>query len=242
MAGGKSKTVSATVKYGTERIPIEVDFGKRRRLYITVSPDQSVQVKAPRRESMERVIEFVRSRAAWIDKHRRRFAQFKPLPLARRYANGEKLLYLGRQYTLKVVQNAGEDVKLRGRFLSVSTADRRDTDRIEALVEWWYVEHAWALFASRLDKCYESAPQLMIEYPDLRVRHMVRSWGTCSAKGWVNLNWELVKTPVCCIDYVITHELCHLRHRNHSKAFYRLLGRCMPDWRRRKERLDRYVI
>jgi predicted metal-dependent hydrolase len=241
MAGGRPRTVSATISLGAEQIPVIVDFAKRRRLYLLVNPDQTVLVKAPRRVSLADVMDFVRSRAHWIAKHRSRFAESQVVSLASEYVDGEQVLYMGRRYSLRIVQAAEADVKLRGRFLSVYVNDVGNSELIKALMEWWYGEHARKLLPLRLDRCFISAPQLMIEYPELRLRRMTRSWGTCSAKGWIHLNWELVKTPVACIDYVIMHELCHLRHRNHSKAFYQLLTRCMPDWRQRKRQLDRYV-
>jgi len=241
MRTGSSRTVSATISLGAEQIPVTVDFAKRRRLYLLVNPDQTVLVKAPRRVSLADVMDFVRSRAQWIAKHRSRFADSQVVSLASNYVDGEQVLYLGRRYSLRIAQDAEADVKLQGRFLNVYVNNVGNSALVEALVEWWYGEHARKLLPARLDRCFASAPQLLIDYPDLRLRRMTRSWGTCSAKGWIHLNWELVKTPPACIDYVIMHELCHLRHRNHSKAFYRLLARCMPDWRQRKQQLDRYV-
>jgi predicted metal-dependent hydrolase len=220
MAGGRPRTVSATIRVGTERIHVTVNFAKRRRLYLLVNPDQSVVVKAPHRVALADVMDFVRSRARWIAKHRGRFAKSQVISLASKYVDGEQVLYLGRRYSLRIVQAAEADAKLQGRCLSVYVDDVGNSELIEALVEWWYDGHARKILPARLDKCFASVPQLMIEYPELRLRRMTRSWGTCSAKGWINLNWELVKTPLACVDYVIMHELCHLRHRNHSKAFY----------------------
>ena len=71
---------------------------------------------------------------------------------------------------------------------------------------------------------------------------MKRSWGTCSKYGWIHLNSELVKISENCVDYVIVHELCHLRERKHNKRFYSLVAQALPDWRKRRRMLERYVI
>lgn len=74
--------------------------------------------------------------------------------------------------------------------------------------------------------------------PSISVRSMERRWGSLSTQGRMNLNVNLVKTPRACIAYVVTHELCHLEHQHHGKAFYALLERLMPDWERRKKKLE----
>ena len=98
------------------------------------------------------------------------------------------------------------------------------------------------LFRNRMDRCVESAPSLSGLCPDLRIRRMSKRWGSCSRKGTITLSLDLIKTPLHCIEYVITHELCHLLVHDHSPAFFRMLSRCMPDWERRKARLEEVVL
>jgi len=77
--------------------------------------------------------------------------------------------------------------------------------------------------------------------PTVTIRKMTRRWGSCTKRGTINLNTDLIKVPLTFIDYVIVHELCHLKVHNHSPAFYKLLTRSMPDWRQRKARLESFV-
>lgn len=161
----------------------------------------------------------------------------------RQYVSGETHLYLGRQYRLKVTKHRESSVKLIGRFLHARHAVKTDKEAIKDLVASWYHDHAVQFFDARLAKCLEGAKSLGLQQPPkLTVRSMTRRWGSCTKVGNISLNVDLVKTPIHCIDYVIVHELRHLKIHNHSPAFYRLLSQCMPDWKERKERLDAFRL
>ena len=122
------------------------------------------------------------------------------------------------------------------------TPDPSKTSRIRALVHLWYTEHAQEVYERRLRMCYERVKHHGVPYPAVRVRKMKTRWGSCTRGGTIVLNPELVRLPVPCVDYVITHELCHLKLHNHSQAFYRLLSQAMPDWMTRRERLNLAAI
>lgn len=107
----------------------------------------------------------------------------------------------------------------------------------------WYQSHAESIFQERMRRCaLQATPFQLGADIKLLVKPMTYRWGSCSKAGTTTLNTALVKTPLHCIDYVIMHELCHLCIHDHSPAFFRMLGRCMPDWQRRKERLELMVM
>ena len=106
----------------------------------------------------------------------------------------------------------------------------------------WYRKRAYETLGRYMERCDVIASRHGVPKPVLLIRTMRRRWGSCSPKGRITLNLNLVKAPVHCIEYVIMHELCHLKYNNHSKAFYSLLTRCQPDWRKRREILDKGVI
>ena len=230
------------VEYAGERIPVALEFGDRQRLLISVHPDGSVTALAPAGRSVEKVLSHLERRRAWIARQRRYFEVFHPLPQAKRFVSGETHLYLGRQYRLRVHRARDVDVKLVGRFLNVFVPDPETPRRVRTALDAWYRAHADAIFRDRMDRCLKSAPSLGGLTPTLRIRCMTRRWGSCSRKGTITLSIELIRTPLHCIEYVIMHELCHLRVHDHSPAFFRLLSRCMPDWEQRKARLDAVVL
>jgi len=231
-----------SVQFGSTSILFQIKFRERKRLAIHVHPDKSVEVIAPEGRNLDEVIHRVQKRAPWILKQLEYFEQFQPLPTPRRYVSGETHLYLGRQYRLKIRKSVEESVKLLGRHLRVETRNPQAMGRVAYLVEAWYREHARNLFHRRLDSCRASVRPLRSARPEIIVRRMKTRWGSCTRSGNLVLNTDLVRAPLDCIDYVIVHELCHLRVRLHSPAFYRLLTRYLPDWERRKVRLDRVAI
>ena len=229
------------LRYGNAVIRYSLERRERKTLAIEVHPDSSVRVKAPMQVRLEEVQERVLKRAAWIGKQQRLFAQYPP-PLPRRqYISGEGFRYLGRQYRLKVLEGE-ERVRLyRGR-LEVATATPTDRRRVEALVSGWYRSRAESVFRERYGACIEKVKACGITAPaGYALFNMPKRWGSCTKEGKVLLNPLLVSAPKECIDYVIVHELCHLKEHNHSSRFYALLDRAMPDWEERQSRLNRGV-
>jgi predicted metal-dependent hydrolase len=230
------------IEFGGETIPFMLEMRQRRRLSISVDPDRRVTVLAPADCRLTDVIARVQKRAAWITRQRAYFEQFHPLPHEKRYVSGETHLYLGCQYRLKIQNAVAESVKLMGSYLHVATANGHNASQVKWLLDNWYRKHAKDIFDTRLLRCLDDAPSLRVLPPAILIRRMSRRWGSCTKAGNILLNLDLVKTPLYCIEYVIMHELCHLRIHNHSPGYYRLLSRCMPDWEKRKTRLDSYVI
>lgn len=230
------------LKHGSLEVPFKIEFCDRRQLTIHVHPDMRLEVLAPTGRELDSVLDRVEARSGWIAKQWRYFERYQPTCPPRQYVSGETHLYLGRQYRLKVLKALESSVKLQGRFLKVWHVDKDDHFGIEELVSEWYRDHARKLFANRMTICLSCCKSLnLASTPKLSVKTMKRRWGSCTKSGNISLNIDLVKAPIHCIDYVIVHELCHLKIHNHSPAFYRLLTRIMPDWEKRKDRLDSQV-
>ena len=229
------------ITYGSSTIEFELIYTNRKTLGITVHPDLSVQVKAPLDASREKIFEKVEKRAAWILEQRRYFLALQPSRVKYLYKSGETHYYLGRQYRLKIVEGKAEEVRYKGRYLHIETMNKAP-QHVKQLLDNWYRERAKIKFAQYAEPLIERFKKYDVEPKELYVQRMKYRWGSCTAEGNIILNPKLVKAPIACIEYVIIHELCHLVHRNHTKAFYALQSREMPDWEKWKDRLERFVI
>ena len=230
------------VEYGDQQIPVSVAFAERKRLSISVRPDGSVTALAPAGRSLGDVLRHLHRRRSWIARQRRRFETYQPAPDSKRFISGETHLYLGRQYRLRVWHAREVNVKLVGRFFNAHVPSPKEPIVVRTALDAWYRVHAEQIFRERIARCLESAPSLRGIRLCLRIRRMHARWGSCSKAGTITLSTELVKVPLHCIEYVIMHELCHLRIHDHSPKFFRLLSRCMPDWQTRKALLDSIVL
>jgi predicted metal-dependent hydrolase len=229
------------IRYNGETIPFAIIRTRTKRLTISVYPDLAVRVKVPNGKSLLQIKARVEHRAAWIAKQLRHFRQCPPLPPRRRYVSGETHVFLGRQYRLKIHAADNNAVKLIGRYLHVYTPTPRSSYHVRARVEDWYREHAKQLLHRRVQQCHQRVKRFGIPLPIMRIQKMQQRWGSCTRTASIILNTELIKVPSQCIDYVIVHELCHLRVHGHNGRFFRLLTTCLPDWKVRKERLDSFI-
>jgi len=230
--------VMLSIRYGDKSYKYVVHSleSRKKSISIHVLPDASIEVKAPLHTPPQKIDEVMKKRARWIARHVDQIQQRRSQVLPREYISGETHFYLGRRYVLKVTRSDTDQVKLlQGSFM----VECKDTAamHVKALLDDWYKVHAKQVFERRLNLVAANIAWLD-GLPPVTIRHMKKQWGSCSSHRRISLNWNLVKAPMECIDYVITHELCHLREHNHSKNFYTLVGRYAPEWKQIKTKLD----
>lgn len=229
------------IKYGDTTIEFHLTYAARKTLEISVHPDLHVTVTAPQDTAIDAITAKVQKRANWILRQQREFETYLPQIPPRQYISGETHRYLGKQYRLKVIQDAdAEWVKLERGYLVVRTTDKSNTSRIKELVDKWYLRQARRVFHERVRLLLPRFERYRLPEFDLRIKDLQARWGSCSEAGTITLNLKLMQIPKPYIDYVIVHELCHLIQHNHSRHFYALLDRIMPDWRERRQQLNIY--
>jgi predicted metal-dependent hydrolase len=231
-----------TIAYGQESVSFEVCFSDRKTLDIAVQPDQQVIVTAPTNAPLETVDRRVREKVRWILQQQQFFSQFNPRTPPRKYISGETHLYLGRQYRLKVQPAPTPSVKLVGRYIHIATPTPQDSETVKELLDNWYGDRARIQFQEHLDQNFPRFAALGFEKPPLIIRPLSKRWGSLTAAHNLILNRDLIRAPRACIDYVITHELCHLKHPNHSQQFYNFLEIMLPNWKKFKLQLEQKLV
>ena len=230
-----------TLVHKDKRIDYNVYYSVRKTISIEVTNKQQVVVKAPVATSNNNIEKIIQKKANWITQKLDYFKNISPdaLPL-KQYIYGEKHLYLGSWYPLKISTSKINSVGIINDFLQVTTL--LDTpDNIKSQLQMWYVQQAKLLFLDIFENTWQyfttTIEQSLIK-PSFKIRAMRSRWGSYSTKNTVTLNSNLIKYPQVCIEAILMHEFCHILHFNHSKAFYNLLTKVMPNWKKHEKTLN----
>jgi predicted metal-dependent hydrolase len=227
-----------SIQFGSKKIIYELQYLKRKTLGITVTPEMNVLVTAPDNAQLEKIRTIVRKRAPWILKQQDFFLSFHPKTPAKKFVSGETHLYLGRAYKLKVSVAKKNAVILKGREIEVQAKVKR---RAKAILTSWYAIEAKIKFIEIAKPWIQKFGGTKVQPKSISIREMKNRWGSCTSKSRIILNPELIKAPKQCIEYVIVHELCHLVHHSHNQKFFDLQKKVMPDWEKRKMKLEKVL-
>lgn len=228
------------LRYGdrTTHYLVEESVRLTSKILIHVHPDGVVEVETPAGANPALVKAAMQKRARWIFDNLDATREARTYALPREYVGGETHFYLGRRYRLSVKEARGNSpVKLLRGTIQV-TLRVNDKAAVKQRLRQWYKERANDYFTRRLTKICADIEWLE-EAPRMKLVPMEYRWGSCSPKGSININPALVRAPKHCIDYVLIHEICHLKEHNHSKHFYALLDKHLPNWNSTKAELDR---
>ena len=220
--------------YQLERKPVK-------NINLRIRKDGSVYVSANEMVPCEEIDLFIQSKASYILKaidHFSELAQYKPQP--KQYVSGETFYIQGRGLRLQVSQATKETISSDGVYIFLKVKDSSDVEKKRRIVNRFLDQECITVFSEVMEDLYPLVKKYGIEKPSLRIRDMETRWGSClTKKRIITLNKRLLESPRNCIEYVVMHELCHLIHPNHSKHFYSFLTMLMPDWKERKDYLDK---
>lgn len=229
------------VHHGDREIIYQLERKPVKNLNLRVRKDASIYVSANDLVTEDTIDAFVSSKAQYIISALKRFeelAQYGMQP--KKYVSGETFYIQGRGIRLKVSEGLKDELQCDGVYLFLQVKDVEDTDRKQRIVTRYMDEQCKTVFNEIITETFPLFQKYGVAMPTLRIRDMETRWGSCLAKkGVITLNKRLLAAPRNCIEYVVMHEFCHFIHQNHSKQYYSFLTMLMPDWKQRKESLDK---
>lgn len=239
MSIGDEPVEQASVQYGLTTIEYAIHRSPRRTtVSIAVDPEAAVIVTAPLGVAREQLARIVASKGHWIRRTLRQVSDRQPARNSKEFVSGEGFYYLGKQFQLKLETASVQPVKLDDKYLHVSIPMDLSKEHWKAysraaLIDW-YRARAGRLLPIRAKTW---AKKLGLTLHTLSLSEPSTRWGSASKSGSIRINWRIIQAPGRLIDYVLVHELCHLEHSDHSREFWALLGRHMPDYEARKSAL-----
>ena len=234
------------IRFGKYRIEYLIKRTKRKRtVAISITPASQVIVLAPKSLRKREIKEIILKKALWIIDKKEYFKKIATLYPEREYVSGEQVLILGRRYRLKVIQsrdNYSDIPHLSGRkievYISENLKEDEKKDTIKNILFNWYQQKAQRVVTQRI-KMYSKL--LNVKVKEVIVKAHKKRWGSCSNNGVLRFNWKIVMAPISVLDYVVIHELCHLKIKNHSKEFWKSLSLFIPDYKEKKNWLKQNI-
>ncbi len=199
---------------------------KRKTLALIVENDGTLTVRAPLRMREADIRRFIEVKANWIK--RKQAGVQQEAVFLHQYVDGETFLYLGKEIPLRIVSHKKPALVMDGSFKLTKSAQLQ----AGPLFETWYKKQARTVLAERVE-CFVHEHGFKVK--KMRISSARTRWGSCSAKGTLSFTWRLVMAPLGVIDYVVVHELCHLKELNHSKTFWAQVEAILPDYKTRRK-------
>ena len=230
-------------QYKNQSFSISLKYSSRKTMGISIHPNKKIEITAPFGTPFASIQRAVERKSKWIFKQLEKLEKYQVMEHIREYTSGQTLKLLGWNYMIKIIQIENfeeEQIKKEKGLIKVYVHDRNQRERIHLLIEDWYRNEAMIYLAQKFEQCYERIKKYNISKPLYYLRYMNRRWGSCTSQGTILLNPDIIQLPSHCIEYIIMHELCHLKYRNHSREFYHFLDTVMPNWQDCSKALDSF--
>lgn len=226
--------IKTTIINGSE-IRYEFKRSHRRSVSAHIRRDGVIEVKAPLLYRESDMLAFLNQHRRWIFNHLDRLQN--TYNQQKKYISGEIHHYLGEKYTLQVVESNKNSVFIESNSLIINSKYPENPEYLEVLLNKWYRNQAKKVFAELLPPIIEKFKKYNVAPAKISIRDMRSRWGSCSRKGNISLNLQLIKLNENCIRQVMVHEMCHLVYFNHQAGFHALMDEMMPDWKLWKKEL-----
>jgi predicted metal-dependent hydrolase len=235
----RGEIVMPTFTYGKSQLEYSLYYEESRKdLSISVEWLDGVKVFVPKDFPENELNKILYNKATWILSKWRELQEITTAPPPKEFVSGEKLPYLGRFYRLKVDKTYAEVASLQfkqGKFYYSNPAQFDNEARVKngiALYRDWLKTHGEQKIQERV-ALYEK--KMGVTPNKVEIKEQKFRWGTCTPAGNIYLNWRIVMAPLKIIDYLLVHEMAHLKYPNHSKDFWKVVHSILPDYEERKE-------
>ncbi|MGB9695358.1 MAG: M48 family metallopeptidase [Caldisericaceae bacterium] len=216
-------------------IPVVIQRKNVKKINIRVTRDGRVVVSAPVEINDDMIEKILEKRSSWIAKKLEEMeVRKKYLP---QFVDGGNVWLFGKPYVLRVLDGKKDEVSLRDGELLVKVAGG-GTERVRHLVVEWLRRQAIRVIRGKIK---EVAEVLDVKPERIELREWKSKWGLCKASaGTLGFNWKLIQLPDKLIDYIVVHELAHLRHHGHDRSFWMVVAKVLPDWKQRHRELKEW--
>jgi predicted metal-dependent hydrolase len=222
-------------------IDYNIIYTKRRSIGIYIGPISGVTVRAPYRTSVRTIEKLVISKSSWIRKHLENHKSNVRIGSNRSYSDGDTVLFRGKEFHIRIIESKTYWVRLVDNIIEIGLRNITEKEMAGLMLEKWYRTIAVEIFSKKFEDILISYKNYNFTPSELSVRALKRRWGSCSSKGKITLSSELIKLDEIYLEYVIIHELCHLKHHDHGKEFYKLLYEIFPDWKQRRGEMKKFI-
>lgn len=229
------------IEYAGKKYPVKRKQSSGKSISISVTPNQNIIIRAPKMATEEQVEDFIRRKTSWIQTQILFFKKHYKPNIVKEFITGESVWYLGRQYKL-IVQRSSEDrVDYdKNRLYIFTTKSTTESIHNKRILDSWLREQRRKVFTERFE---ESKKRFDYDaFPRFNIKSMDKRWGSFIDDHNIVLNPKLIHVGTDCIDYVIVHELCHVKYKNHTKYFFEFLSKKYPEWEKVKEKLEMSTI
>ena len=217
-------------------------FSRRRTISITINPDKGVVVRAPYRTHVKTIDRFVNKKSDWIIKTLDSFNSLIRIDNSTGYSDGDSILLFGRDHKLKMIPSDKCSIRLvNDDIIEAEFTNGKNQLKINYLLEHLFKKIAQNRLPVKFREILLRYKGYRFSPADFVVRTMKKRWGSCSSKGKIAISYDLIRLDEKFSEYVIIHELCHLKHHDHSANFYNLLSEIYPDWKRVRKELKEYI-
>jgi len=206
---------------------MEIIRSKRKTLSMQINDEGSLIIKAPFFMDKADIENFIERNQNWIHKRKNIIEKRKSFAKPKEFIDGEKFLFLGDEYSLKLVDRLKEGLTLEKEFLFAKNKLYKARD----VFINWYKSEAIGVIKDRVDYYTGITGD---SYSKIKINSAQGRWGSCSGKGNLNFSWRLILAPFEVVDYVVVHEVAHIKVRNHSKMFWQRVESLMPEYRKHK--------